>query len=174
MCYCCGSLVFSHVCLRLMCLQFVPACFIITCSFVIFVMFSHRFLKHLQYCDMLLWQSHVCDGLDTFCYRTFCCVAGTWFGHVVYVFVRDWWLVHLSDIPEKRLAMCWVTCWIRCSLYGDMMGCVLSHWARFGTHWWLAWTHFLLLVWSGIRSCLDNMSSVMYWHVFVHVFWQVL
>lgn len=75
--YCCvrllcviavGSLVFSHFCLRLiMWLQFVPACCIITCPVAIFVMFSHRLLMHLQYCDMLLQQSHVCDGLDMFC-----------------------------------------------------------------------------------------------------------
>ena len=72
-------------------------------------------------------------------------VAGTWFGHVVYVFVRSWWLVQLSHILEARLTMCLVTCLVKCSSYGDMLRRVLSYWVRFVTCWWCARTHFLSL-----------------------------
>lgn len=78
---------------------------------------------HLRCGDMLTClQSRVCDCLDTLSYHVLLSPrVGAWFGHVIRVFFRSCWLVQLSHIMEARLAMCLVTCLVRCSLYSDML-----------------------------------------------------
>lgn len=113
----CGCNLFQPVLLLLVllsCLSCSATCFLciydmVTCCHV----FSHVFV--MAWTHFLL--SHVLLSP----------VTGTWFRHVVYVFVRSWWLVQLSRILEAGLAMCLVTCLVKCSSYGDMLRHMFCH-----------------------------------------------
>ena len=154
-CYCCGFITCSVMCLATF--HHVVA----TCSSLFYHDMFCCNVCHVQLCVshafMIWWQAALCCHVFVMIWTHVLLsqvllshVAGTWFGHVVYVFVRSRWLVQLSHILEAKLAMCLVTCLVRCSSSGDVLRRVFCH----------------------IGSGLSHVGDVLE-HIFCHLFDQI-